>query len=277
MTLKIATFNVNSVKSRIPVLAEWFDSEGAPDILCLQETKCVDAEFPRYFFEDYYTSCCVSGMKSYNGVAILSKKEPDEISFGLGDAGEEGREESERARVAFARFGKLYVLNTYIPQGKEIDHPDYAYKLRFIARVRGLLERRCTPEDAVVWVGDLNVAPTDIDVTNPKNKKNHVCFHEDVRRALAGAMEWGLVDSFPRASAGGWRIHILGLSYKRLAIAQYRLAYRPYTRDEERGGPLPVSACGAQPAREGKAFGPYSRRSGIRYVAAVPASSCLRA
>ena len=230
MTLKIATFNVNSVKSRIPVLAEWFDSEGAPDILCLQETKCVDEEFPRYFFEDYYKSCCVSGMKSYNGVAILSKKEPDEISFGLGDAGEEGREESERARVAFARFGKLYVLNTYIPQGKEIDHPDYAYKLRFIARVRGLLERRCTPEDVVVWVGDLNVAPTDIDVTNPKNKKNHVCFHEDVRRALAGAMEWGLVDIFrehlPEAGEYtfwdyrikdslsrniGWRIdHILG-------------------------------------------------------------------
>lgn len=196
MTLKIATFNVNSVKSRIPVLIQWFETKGAPDILCLQETKCVDEDFPAYFFEDYFDFCNYRGMKSYNGVAIISKREPDEVSFGLGDEGEAGREESEAARVAFARFGKLFVLNTYIPQGKDIEHPDYAYKLRFIARVRALLERRCTPDDLVVWVGDLNVAPTDIDVANPKNKKNHVCFHEDVKKALASAMEWGLVDIF---------------------------------------------------------------------------------
>ena len=196
MTLKIATFNVNSVKSRIPVLIQWFETKGAPDILCLQETKCVDEDFPAYFFEDYFDFCNYRGMKSYNGVAIISKREPDEVSFGLGDEGEAGREESEAARVAFARFGKLFVLNTYIPQGKDIEHPDYAYKLRFIARVRALLERRCTPDDLVVWVGDLNVAPSEIDVANPKNKKNHVCFHEDVKRALASAMEWGLVDIF---------------------------------------------------------------------------------
>ena len=196
MAFEIATFNVNSVKSRIPVLMNWFDRDGAPDVLCLQETKCRDEDFPEYFFEDYYDFCNYRGMKSYNGVAIISKREPDEVSFGLGDEGEAGREESEAARVAFARFGKLFVLNTYIPQGKDIEHPDYAYKLRFIARVRALLERRCTPDDLVVWVGDLNVAPSEIDVANPKNKKNHVCFHEDVKRALASAMEWGLVDIF---------------------------------------------------------------------------------
>ncbi len=230
MTLKIATFNVNSVKSRIPVLTEWFNSNGAPDILCLQETKCRDEDFPEYFFEDYYQGCNFCGMKSYNGVAVLSKREPDEISFGFGDEGEEGREESERARVAFARFGELCVLNTYVPQGKEIDNPDYAYKLRFIARVRRLLERRCTPEGLVVWVGDLNVAPEDIDVANPKNKKNHVCFHEEAKKALRSAMEWGLTDIFREhlpeegeytfwdyrvkdslARNLGWRIdHILG-------------------------------------------------------------------
>lgn len=230
MTLKIATFNVNSVKSRIPVLAEWFRAKGAPDVLCLQETKCVDADFPTDFFEDYYEYCNFRGMKSYNGVAILSKRAPDEVSFGLGDEGEEGRDESEAARVAFARFGGLCVLNTYVPQGKEIENPDYPYKLRFIARVRGLLERCCTPEGLAVWVGDLNVAPSDIDVTNPKNKKNHVCFHEDVKKALASAMEWGLVDIFrehlPEAGEYtfwdyrikdslarniGWRIdHVLG-------------------------------------------------------------------
>lgn len=232
MAFEIATFNVNSVKSRIPVLTDWFDEGRAPDVLCLQETKCRDEEFPVCFFEDYYAHCNFRGMKSYNGVAILSHAAPDEVGYGFGDGAEEEAKllDAEPARVAFARFGKLFVLNTYVPQGKEIESPDYQYKLRFIARVRALLERRCTPDDMVVWVGDLNVAPTDIDVTNPKNKKNHVCFHEDVKKALASAMEWGLTDIFREhlpnegeytfwdyrikdalARNIGWRIdHILG-------------------------------------------------------------------
>ncbi|MEG1603374.1 MAG: exodeoxyribonuclease III [Cloacibacillus sp.] len=193
--IKIATFNVNSVKSRLPILDIWLSSEGAPDVICLQETKCQDAEFPFAFFEERGYHCVFCGMKSYNGVAVISKEKADEAAFGLGEA-EEGREESEKARVALVRFGDVTVLNTYIPQGKEIDHPDYQYKLRFIARVRALLEAKCSPEDKVVWVGDLNVAPTDIDVANPKNKKDHVCFHEDVKAALKEAMEWGLVDIF---------------------------------------------------------------------------------
>lgn len=228
--IKIATFNVNSVKSRLPLLDGWLAHSGAPDILCLQETKCRDEEFPSAFFEGRGYRCVYKGMKSYNGVAVISREAPDEFEFGLCDGEEDGRKESENARVVRARFGPLTVLNTYIPQGKEIDNPDYPYKLRFIARVRGLLERKCTPEARVVWLGDLNVAPTDIDVTNPKNKKEHVCFHEDVKKALKDAMEWGLVDIFREQLPGageytfwdyriknalerniGWRIdHILG-------------------------------------------------------------------
>ncbi|MDO4560214.1 MAG: exodeoxyribonuclease III [bacterium] len=226
----IATFNVNSVKSRLPILETWLSSENAPDILCLQETKCRDEEFPAAFFEEKGYHCVFKGMKSYNGVAVVSRARPDECEFGLGDEGEEGRDESEQARVALVRFGELTVLNTYIPQGKEIDNPDYPYKLRFLGRVRGLLERKCRPSDKVVWLGDLNVAPSAIDVTNPKNKKDHVCFHQDVKEALSRAMEWGLVDIFREHLPGegeytfwdyrvkdslarniGWRIdHILG-------------------------------------------------------------------
>lgn len=228
--IRIATFNVNSVKSRLPVLDVWLASGGAPDILCLQETKCRDEEFPAAFFEERGYKCVYKGMKSYNGVAVIAREMPDEFEFGIRDGEETGREESENARVLFARFGKLALLNTYVPQGKEIDNPDYPYKLRFIGRIRKLIERKCSREDMLLWVGDLNVAPTDIDVTNPKNKKNHVCFHEDVKKALAQAMEWGLVDIFRQhlPSEGeytfwdyriknslerniGWRIdHILG-------------------------------------------------------------------
>ena len=226
----IATFNVNSVKSRLPILGAWLAKDGAPDVLCLQETKCQDADFPSAFFEEFGYTCAYRGMKSYNGVAVISKTAPESVSFGLGDAPEEGRAESEAARVAMARFGGFTLLNTYIPQGKELEHADYPYKLRFIARVRTLLERECSPEERVIWVGDLNVAPTDIDVTNPKTKRDHVCFHQSVKDALTDAMGWGLVDIFREHLPGeghftfwdyrvkdslnrniGWRIdHILG-------------------------------------------------------------------
>ncbi len=229
--VNIVTFNVNSVKSRMPILEQWLVSPDAPDILCLQETKCRDEEFPVAFFEDLGYTSVFKGMKSYNGVAVISKTAPDEASFGLGDglAGID-REESENARVARVRFGKLKIINTYVPQGKEISHPDYQYKLRFFERILALLERDYKSTDNVLWVGDLNVAPTDIDVTHPNNKKDHVCFHQDVKDSLANVMSWGLVDIFRQHRPGegefsfwdyrvkdslerniGWRIdHILG-------------------------------------------------------------------
>lgn len=226
----IATFNVNSVKSRLPILDSWLAGQGAPDVLCLQETKCQDAEFPSAFFEEHGYVCSFRGMKSYNGVAIVSKTAPKSVSFGLGDEQEPERAESEAARVALAKFDSFTLLNTYIPQGKELDNPDYPYKLHFIARVRNLLERECSQEENVVWVGDLNVALTDIDVTNPKTKRDHVCFHQSVKDALTNAMDWGLEDIFREHLPGeghftfwdyrvrdslnrniGWRIdHILG-------------------------------------------------------------------
>lgn len=229
--VKIGTFNVNSVKTRLPVLESFLTSERAPDILCLQETKCRDEEFPREFFENLGYYCLFRGMKSYNGVAVISKIEPDEASFGLGDGqAEPEREESEQCRVVLVRFGEPNILNTYIPQGKEIDNPDYAYKLKFFQRVRGLFERKFTPKDKLLWLGDLNVAPTDLDVANPKNKTNHVCFHSDVKKAFTDVMSWGFVDIFRKHLPGegeysfwdyrikdslsrniGWRIdHIIG-------------------------------------------------------------------
>lgn len=229
--MNIGTFNVNSVKSRIPILEKWFASPDAPDILCLQETKCQDVDFPSAFFEEYGYNCLFKGMKSYNGIAVISKSVPDEVAFGLGDGlVEEGRAESENARIVRVRFGNFNVINTYVPQGKEIDNPDYMYKLRFFERILALLEREYKFSDKVLWVGDLNVAPSDIDVTNPKTKVNHVCFHRDVKEALKNVMSWGLVDIFRQhcpdggefsfwdyrvkdslARNIGWRIdHILG-------------------------------------------------------------------
>lgn len=227
----IGTFNVNSVKSRLPILEQWCLSSGAPDILCLQETKCQDADFPVAFFEKYGYFCTFKGMKAYNGIAVISKSKPDEAAFGLGDdLAEDGREESENARIMRVRFGDLNIINTYVPQGKELESPEYPYKLSFFDRILALLERDYKNTDKLLWIGDLNVAPTDIDVTNPKNKVNHVCFHRDVKEAFFKVMSWGLVDIFRQHRPGegefsfwdyrvkdslarniGWRIdHILG-------------------------------------------------------------------
>lgn len=229
--ITIGTFNVNSVKSRLPILEYFLGGVDAPDILCLQETKCTNDNFPVEAFERLGYNAVYRGMRSYNGVAVVSRIAPDEWSFGLGDGEAEGSlVESEEARVVYARFGSLHILNTYVPQGKEIDLPDYRYKLRFLRRVKNFLKRGFSPADRVIWLGDLNVAPTDIDVTNPQNKRNHVCFHQDAKDALEDVKSWGLSDIFRRhrPEAGefsfwdyrvpkalerniGWRIdHILG-------------------------------------------------------------------
>lgn len=197
--LKIATFNVNSLKARLPIIEHLLRSENAPDILCLQETKCQDKDFPKEFFGEigYHSAFC--GMKSYNGVAIVSKVLPDEISFGFGD-GEDG--EQDCARLAIAGFGRVDIVCSYVPQGKTMDSPDFQYKLRFLARIRELLARRFDQAKKLLWTGDINVAPLDMDVTHPENKRDHVCVCREVRDALSNVLSWGLHDVFRKHRPG---------------------------------------------------------------------------
>jgi exodeoxyribonuclease-3 len=130
-------------------------------------------------------------MKSYNGVAIVSRKKPDDVRFGLGDGKDT---EQDRARLATASFGDLTIVCAYMPQGKSMDLPDFQYKLEFFRRVRAMFESRCKRTDKLLWTGDLNVAPADIDVTHPENKRSHVCFSREAKDALADVVSWGLVD-----------------------------------------------------------------------------------
>lgn len=191
--LRIATFNVNSVRSRLPVLERWLP-ESQVDLLCLQETKVVDQDFPAAAFESLGYKVYFSGEKSYNGVAIAARVPVDEVRFGLGD----GEDPAFPTRAALAFLGDFAVLNTYVPQGKEITHPDYQLKKRFLERVRALFDREHMEAKRFVWVGDLNVAPTDIDVTNSKTKKDHVCFHHEIREKFEWVCSWGLTDVLRR-------------------------------------------------------------------------------
>lgn len=191
--MRIATFNVNSLKARLPIVESFLKSDTAPDVLCFQETKCQDHDFPVEFFSELGYHCAFKGMKSYNGVAIVSRERPEEARFGFEDGNDS---EQDCARLAVARFKKFSVVCTYVPQGKSMELPDFQYKLEFFKRLRELFGKRFKKSDSLLWTGDINVAPTDIDVTHPENKRTHVCFSQEAKDALAGVMSWGFEDVY---------------------------------------------------------------------------------
>jgi exodeoxyribonuclease-3 len=202
--LKIATYNVNSIRMRLAVVLGWLSAQ-KPDILCLQETKVQDSEFPKDAFAGtgYYVH--FRGMKAYNGVAILSRREPTQVTYGLADHPEKTAQltgksyvEADETRFCHAVFDKIHILNSYVPQGYQIDSPKYAYKLEWFKRLRHYFDSHFTGHQPVLWCGDLNVAPRDMDVHSPEKHRNHVCFHEDVRKAYQEAVAWGFEDVFVR-------------------------------------------------------------------------------
>lgn len=186
----IATFNVNSVRSRLEIVLDWLKAR-RPDVLCLQETKVVDELFPAGPFREAGYHAVYRGEKAYNGVALLCLREPEDVRFGLDDGGP-----ADEARLVAARVGPVHVVNTYVPQGREIDHAMYRYKLQWFDRLRGYFGRHYSPRAAVLWTGDLNVAPEAMDIHNAERQANHVCYHVDARAAFRRAVEWGFEDVF---------------------------------------------------------------------------------
>jgi exodeoxyribonuclease-3 len=126
------------------------------NLLCLQETKVQDAEFDPSPFHERGYSIVFRGQKATAGVAIASLEPLEDVRIGFGD----GEDPDDGPRLIRWRVGDMLVINTYVPQGKSLEHPDYAYKLRFFRRMRDLFEGK-PPPNPVLWVGDLNVAPTD--------------------------------------------------------------------------------------------------------------------
>jgi len=188
--MRIATFNANSIRSRLEIVLAWLKAN-APDVLAIQETKVVDAEFPASPFRDAGYQVVFRGEKSYNGVALLSRAPATDVRFGFEDGGP-----GDETRLVAATVGSVHVVNTYVPQGREIEHPMYAYKLEWFKRLRGYFGRLHSPRQKVVWVGDLNVAPEAIDIHNASEQEEHVCYHVDVRRAFADTVAWGFTDVF---------------------------------------------------------------------------------
>jgi exodeoxyribonuclease-3 len=188
--VKIATYNVNSIRSRLPIVLAWL-KENSPDVLCMQETKVDDARFPVAEFEAAGYHVVFRGEKQYNGVAVASLKKPDHISYGLADEGP-----VDEARLIRTDFSGLSVINTYVPQGRDRDAQQFIYKLDWFRRFQNYLKRFLSPDRAVIWLGDLNVAPENIDVHDPKRLLGHVCFTPEVWEAFADVKSWGFEDIF---------------------------------------------------------------------------------
>lgn len=190
MTITIASYNVNSIRARMHIIVPWLEKI-SPDIVCLQETKVQDHEFPVTMFQDAGYHVTFKGQKSYNGVAILSKSEPSTIINGFHDHGP-----SDESRLLTADIDGITIINTYVPQGRAIDHEMYQYKLQWFDRLHAFFETHFSPDQDIIWVGDLNVAPTDIDIHDPKRLLGHVCFNPQVSQALSKVTDWGFVDIF---------------------------------------------------------------------------------
>jgi exodeoxyribonuclease-3 len=187
--MKVASFNVNSIRMRLEVVLGWL-SQHQPDVLCVQETKVQDVDFPREAFEGSGYNYVFKGEKKYNGVAIFSKDEINNVQFGFAD------EPKDEARLIKAEINGIAIVNTYVPQGYSPESEKFEYKLRWFKRLGQYFKKNFKPNDAVVWVGDLNIAPEGIDVYDPDSLFGHVCFHPEVHKALKKVMEWGFVDVF---------------------------------------------------------------------------------
>lgn len=187
---KLATFNANSIRARLAQILAWLDRE-RPDALAIQETKVQDVDFPvaEITAAGYHVAFC--GQKTHAGVALLTRSEPDEVIYGFDE-----EQDRDPVRLIRARVQGLSLINTYVPQGRSLDDPMFAYKLAWFARLRRLFEAHYTPDDLLAWVGDLNVAPEERDLHNPKGNRDHVCFCPPVRAAYAETVSWGLVDVF---------------------------------------------------------------------------------
>lgn len=189
-TFKVATFNANSIRSRMPLILHWLQ-EHQPDGVCFQETKVQDAEFPAAPFQEAGYHVVFRGQKGYAGVAVASREEPQDVAFGLDDGGE-----PDEARLARVTVRGIPIVNTYVPQGRSPDSPQFQYKLEWLARLRDYFQRHFSPEEPLLWVGDFNVAPEELDVHDPKGLRLHVDFHPEARAALERVRAWGFVDLF---------------------------------------------------------------------------------
>ena len=194
MSLKIVTWNINSIKVRLGHLLEFID-EHNPDIICLQELKCETSKFPTDEFSHLPYNLYVHGQKTYNGVAILSKIPADEVNTNFPN--NPLPDHARFIEVAFpTSIGYIRVISLYVPNGGEVNSDKFATKLKFYDAFTDYIESLKSFEEKLFIGSDYNIAPFDIDVYNPKKLENTTCFTYEEREKLRIILNSGFVDNF---------------------------------------------------------------------------------
>jgi exodeoxyribonuclease III len=188
--MKIATWNVNSIRLRLGSMLEWLAATGT-DVLCVQETKVVDEGFPFQAINDAGYQVAFFGQKSYNGVAIISKTEIADVQKGFHDDDDE-----QPKRLIAGTVNGVRIVNTYIPNGTELWTDKFTFKLDWLQRLRKMFDDNCSPDNDVLFCGDFNVAPDELDVWSVPTWQGKLHFSKPERAAIHYVKQWGFVDAF---------------------------------------------------------------------------------
>lgn len=195
--MKIATWNVNSIRTRLPHVTQWL-TEHSVDVLCLQETKVVDQDFPHEAVNAIGYQAAISGQKSYNGVALLSQQPLEDVSTGFSPivgAAAVGDLDDQK-RVITGQLGDVRIVNLYVPNGSAIGSEKYEYKLRWLAVLKTYLHQLLADHEALLVCGDFNIALEDRDIHDPKGKETHIMSSPKEREVLTDVLSIGLRDAF---------------------------------------------------------------------------------
>jgi exodeoxyribonuclease-3 len=187
--MKLATWNVNSLKVRLPHVLDWLNANPV-DVLCLQETKQQDSDFPQAALQEAGYHSVFSGQKTYNGVAILSRAPGQDVQHGIPGHGD------DQKRVIAATYGDIRVVDVYIPNGQSLDSDKYQYKLAWLTALHDWLKQELVRYPKLVLLGDYNIAPEDRDVHDPVAWQGNVLVSEPEREKFRSLERLGLHDSF---------------------------------------------------------------------------------
>ena len=199
--MKIATWNVNSIRTRLEQVLDWL-RQNSIDVLCLQETKVVDPDFPRSPFEQLGYHLYVSGQKSYNGVALISNKQMQDISTGFAPILSMA-DLDEQKRVITGIVDGIRIVNLYVPNGSSVGSDKYQYKLRWLKVLREYLHLLLQEGSEICICGDFNIAPEDRDIHDPATLTGQIMASEPERQALQEILQLGFADAFRKFTTVG--------------------------------------------------------------------------
>ena len=193
MAFAVATWNVNSLRVRKDHVVKWSEEHPDVDVLCLQETKVEDNKFPHDALAERWPHRIVWGQKTYNGVAMLSKHPIED-----GDTGFRVGKKDKEARLVRGTVNGVRIFGCYVPNGKEVGHPKFRYKLAWLRHLRAELDAEGEADRDVLVCGDFNVAPAEVDTYDPWEMHNSLLFHPLEHQTLAKVADYGLIDATRR-------------------------------------------------------------------------------